>query len=250
MHYHAGYREFTVYWLPSGPEKNKSLSRILTQRKTKTSNPLLSSRSQEVDISRGLNVSHPLWDHPRKVQITRQKGLVDTTQKVKNGAKSHPFVSTIKSSLASYPLTLSFKPSSLQEKMQRQKSILSFFEKSSPEEDRNASSYTEMLHRSRLRQFPPKQPRPNPPPAAESAAPISKDPLPEVTGTDTPPEKVRRPVFLSRFFADNEAAARPSSAILQKLVKGPGSEASHDRYVFSFMGFILIWLSIVFEGLE
>ncbi|XXG56105.1 hypothetical protein AAC387_Pa03g3608 [Persea americana] len=113
--------------------------------------------------------------------------------------------------------------------MQRQKSILSFFEKSSPEEDRNASSYTEMLHRSRLRQFPPKQPRPNPPPAAESAAPISKDPLPEVTGTDTPPEKVRRPVFLSRFFADNEAAARPSSAILQKLVKGPGSEASHDR---------------------
>lgn len=179
-------------------------------------------------------MAHPLWDHPHNGPDQKTKGAGIVWRQFPPFRLHHKIFPR----LITPSLSASNPP--LQEKMQRQKSLLSFFEKSSPEEDRNASSYTEMLHRSRLRQFPPKQPRPNPPPAAESAAPISKDPLPEVTGTDTPPEKVRPPVFLSRFSADNEAAARPSSAILQKLVKGPGSEASHDRYVFAFLGFILI----------
>ncbi|KAI0487869.1 hypothetical protein KFK09_027692 [Dendrobium nobile] len=104
--------------------------------------------------------------------------------------------------------------------MQRQKSILSFLQKPSTEAH-NASGKTPCQIPSTLQ-----------PAQASNLEGISaKVPLAdEVRGTDTPPEKICRPLFTSRFTAavdfGDESVAQPFSSILHKFAKNDQSKSS------------------------
>ncbi|XP_077212403.1 MUTS homolog 7 isoform X2 [Tasmannia lanceolata] len=112
--------------------------------------------------------------------------------------------------------------------MQRQKSILSFFRKPSQDDQSSSTSYTEMLQRSRLAPLPTRQHNPNSSSRDETSLfPILKDvKTEEITGTETPPEKLPRQV---RFLADDNTIPSPFSNIMHKLVKKEDPESFNHR---------------------
>lgn len=104
------------------------------------------------------------------------------------------------------------------QKMQRQKSILSFFQKPSQE---NQNSGTR-----RVPQFPVTQRN-----VSGSDQPKATDPVVEIRGTDTPPEKVPRQIFPASFVAnDDSSGSSLFSSIMHKFVKADDRERASDRY--------------------
>ncbi|KAH7511895.1 hypothetical protein FEM48_Zijuj12G0031600 [Ziziphus jujuba var. spinosa] len=101
--------------------------------------------------------------------------------------------------------------------MQRQKSILSFFQKPSQE---NQNSGTR-----RVPQFPVTQRN-----VSGSDQPKATDPVVEIRGTDTPPEKVPRQIFPASFVAnDDSSGSSLFSSIMHKFVKADDRERASDR---------------------
>nr|CAD1843050.1 unnamed protein product [Ananas comosus var. bracteatus] len=99
--------------------------------------------------------------------------------------------------------------------MQRQRSILSFLRRPSSETERShggASPNPDPIHRR------------NPPPVDSVAEKPLRDAFPEIRGTDTPPEKLRRPFFPAN--NGGGGGARPISSIMQKFARGNRSESS------------------------
>ncbi|XP_010254152.1 PREDICTED: DNA mismatch repair protein MSH7 isoform X1 [Nelumbo nucifera] len=115
--------------------------------------------------------------------------------------------------------------------MQRQKSILSFFQKSSSEsQSSDDSSYTDTLSRQHLVQFPRNQLKLNSSKSEQSNAPPSaKDPWSEVRGTDTPPEKLPRRIFSTDLPANDDSRPSLFSSILHKFARVDERESSRDR---------------------
>lgn len=103
--------------------------------------------------------------------------------------------------------------------MQRQKSILSFLQKPSSGNQNGTVAGKEKGHGAS--QFPSKQQ--NRSGAADSL---------EVTGTDTPPEKVPRKVFATRFSDNADAGGSSSlfSSIMHKFVKVDDRVNGSQRY--------------------
>lgn len=113
--------------------------------------------------------------------------------------------------------------------MQRQKSILSFFKKPSPE-NRNSGA-------GGAPQFSVKQQN-----VSASIHPTAADTVVEIRGTDTPPEKVPRQIFPASF-AENEGGKGSSlfSSIMHKFVKADDREKASERYhtvIFNELGFL------------
>ncbi|XP_042481954.1 DNA mismatch repair protein MSH7 [Macadamia integrifolia] len=112
--------------------------------------------------------------------------------------------------------------------MQRQRSILSFFQKSSSEnhQSSNGSSDADMLarhHQSPLSEKQGKQ-------KSVFAAPTSADdPSFEIRGTDTPPEKLPRQVFPSSFSVNDDTRPSLFSSIMHKFVKVDERDNSCER---------------------
>lgn len=113
--------------------------------------------------------------------------------------------------------------------MQRQKSILSFFKKPSPENQNSVAGG--------VPQFPVKLQS-----VSASIHPTQADSVVEIRGTDTPPEKVPRQIFPPSF-AENEGGKGSSlfSSILHKFVKADDREKASERYhtvIFNELGFL------------
>ncbi|OUZ99913.1 DNA mismatch repair protein MutS [Macleaya cordata] len=110
--------------------------------------------------------------------------------------------------------------------MKRQRSILSYLQKPSLEnQNSGGSSDADMLPP----QFPGKQNRQNHFISEHSTVPTVKYPLPDVVGTDTPPEKLPRPVFPAKFQAIDDARPSLFSSIMHKFAKVDGLENSRER---------------------
>lgn len=112
--------------------------------------------------------------------------------------------------------------------MQRQKSILSFLKKPSPDDQKTGG---ETLTGRRMPHFPPNQRSQNGAVHNQSAMDSSA----EVRGTDTPPEKVPRQIFAANLTAsDGGINSGPSlfSSIMHKFVKVDDREHSSDRYIY------------------
>ncbi|XP_059638111.1 DNA mismatch repair protein MSH7 [Cornus florida] len=112
--------------------------------------------------------------------------------------------------------------------MQRQKSILSFLQKPSPE---NQKSGGNTFNGPQLHQFPAKQQNQN---AAVANRPIvssAVDSCAEIRGTDTPPEKVPRQIFPPSLTANDDGVNKPSlfSSIKHKFLKDDDREKCRDR---------------------
>ncbi|PIA65096.1 hypothetical protein AQUCO_00100524v1 [Aquilegia coerulea] len=107
--------------------------------------------------------------------------------------------------------------------MKRQQSILSFFQKPLPGKQ-NISNEDDVLHGNRFPQAPAKRD------SDTSTVPTAKDILPEVTGTDTPPEKLPRQVLPAKFSA-NGNTSRPTmfSSIMHKFAKVADVDISPAR---------------------
>ncbi|XP_072964211.1 DNA mismatch repair protein MSH7 isoform X1 [Typha angustifolia] len=105
--------------------------------------------------------------------------------------------------------------------MQRQRSILSFFQKppSGNSKSSAASSNTCSIHV----QIPPI----GEPPVTSDPDKTLQGPFPDIRGTDTPPEKPRRPLFPA-VEDDGCRRAQPVSSILQKLARAPVSGSSKN----------------------
>lgn len=102
--------------------------------------------------------------------------------------------------------------------MQRQKSILSFFQKPSQE---NQNSGTR-----RVPQFSITQQN-----VSASDQPKATDTVVEIRGTDTPPEKVPRQIFPAGFVAnDGSSSSSLFSSIMHKFVKADDREKASERY--------------------
>ena len=103
--------------------------------------------------------------------------------------------------------------------MQRQKSILSFFQKSSPENQ--SSGNRQVPH------FPAKQQSQN---VQGFGQPTATDSAVEITGTDTPPEKVPRRIFPASYVG-NESKSGSSlfASIMHKFVKPDDREKASPR---------------------
>ncbi|XP_010915052.1 DNA mismatch repair protein MSH7 [Elaeis guineensis] len=108
--------------------------------------------------------------------------------------------------------------------MQRQKSILSFLHKPSPENQRTGgpTSYADTLGRRSAANQDPRR-------SSSVAEKPLKEPSPEIQGTDTPPEKPRRPIFPAGVPAtddDHKNATRSFSSIMHKFTREGRSESS------------------------
>ena len=112
-------------------------------------------------------------------------------------------------------------------KMQRQKSILSFLKKPSPASQNGTGGKIKGQGAS---QFPSKQQSQNGDVGGSSL---------EVTGTDTPPEKVPRKVFSASFAANAEAGGSSSlfSSIMHKFMKVEDRVKGSQRYFSANFGF-------------
>ncbi|KAF5945768.1 hypothetical protein HYC85_015996 [Camellia sinensis] len=110
--------------------------------------------------------------------------------------------------------------------MQRQKSILSFLQRPSPENQKNGG---DALEGRRVPHFPAKQHNKNTVVANQATVSSTLDSSVEIRGTDTPPEKVPRQIFRTSFAA-NENTERPSlfSSIKHKFVRVDDKEKSCD----------------------
>ncbi|XP_028080774.1 DNA mismatch repair protein MSH7 isoform X2 [Camellia sinensis] len=117
--------------------------------------------------------------------------------------------------------------------MQRQKSILSFLQRPSPENQKNGG---DALEGRRVPHFPAKQHNKNTVVANQATVSSTLDSSVEIRGTDTPPEKVPRQIFRTSFAA-NENSERPSlfSSIKHKFVRVDDKEKSCDAS-FEFLG--------------
>ena len=110
--------------------------------------------------------------------------------------------------------------------MQRQKSILSFFQKPSPES--NGSGAGNELGKQRV---PAKQEKQNGVALNQAANDTVMDSSLEIRGTDTPPEKVPRQIFpaMSTGSEDGRASSLFSS-IMHKFVKVDDRKKATERY--------------------
>ncbi|CAL5339327.1 unnamed protein product [Camellia sinensis] len=117
--------------------------------------------------------------------------------------------------------------------MQRQKSILSFLQRPSPENQKNGG---DALEGRRVPHFPAKQHNKNTVVPNQATVSSTLDSSVEIRGTDTPPEKVPRQIFRTSF-ATNENSERPSlfSSIKHKFVRVDDKEKSCDAS-FEFLG--------------
>ena len=123
--------------------------------------------------------------------------------------------------------------------MQRQKSILSFFRKPSPEGQKcEGLSAAETSAAGSVSQFPGKQRDQSFPGGDQPTFQIPKDSSLEIRGTDTPPEKVPRPMLPISFKADGDknfssSSSSVFSSIMHKFAKVDDRESSRERYLFS-----------------
>ena len=110
--------------------------------------------------------------------------------------------------------------------MQRQKSILSFFQKPLPES--NGSAAGNELGKRRV---PPKQEKQNGVALNQPANDAVMDSSLEIRGTDTPPEKVPRQIFpaMSSGSEDGRGSSLFSS-IMHKFVKVDDRKKATERY--------------------
>ncbi|KAK9269014.1 hypothetical protein L1049_000782 [Liquidambar formosana] len=114
--------------------------------------------------------------------------------------------------------------------MQRQKSILSFFQKpSSGNQKSDGLSAGEMHSSQRLRQFPVKKQNQSFAGANQPTVTTEKDSSLEIRGTDTPPEKAPRQIFSANFSANDDSRPSLFSSIMHKFVKVDDRENSHQR---------------------
>ncbi|GMY35996.1 DNA mismatch repair protein MSH7 isoform X2 [Fagus crenata] len=105
--------------------------------------------------------------------------------------------------------------------MQRQKSILSFFQKPSPEN--NGSNAGNVLGSRRVPQFPVKQEKQKGSGLTQAANDTVMDSSLEIKGTDTPPEKVPRQIFSATSTGNEDGGASSLfSSIMHKFVKVDG----------------------------
>ncbi|KAJ9688472.1 hypothetical protein PVL29_014237 [Vitis rotundifolia] len=116
--------------------------------------------------------------------------------------------------------------------MQRQKSILSFFQKPLPEDQKcGGSSAADTSAGRSVSQFPAKQRNQNFAVADQPTFQIPKNSSLEITGTDTPPEKVPRQMIPASFTTNDDRKAASSSSslfssIMHKFVKVDERESS------------------------
>lgn len=107
--------------------------------------------------------------------------------------------------------------------MQRQKSILSFFRKPSPED--SSSNAGDLANGRRVNHFAAKE-------KEQKAGSSNPAPALEVRGTDTPPEKVPRQIL-----PENSASLRdssPFSSIMHKFMKVDETQkASQSQWYYS-----------------
>jgi len=123
--------------------------------------------------------------------------------------------------------------------MHRQRSILSFLKKSSPENPNsaNATAAGTKLNGAGIRHNP----------AGETLATASKPsstsckavPSLEIRGTDTPPEKAPRQVITADLTPTDDKKSSVFSSIMHKFVKVDANEKSPDRCVnVQFIGLL------------
>lgn len=114
--------------------------------------------------------------------------------------------------------------------MQRQKSILSFFQKPLPENQKLLAS--DVSGERRDSQF---QVKVHSHKAISSNIPKLVEPVDEIRGTDTPPEKVPRPVLPANFSSnDGFRGSSVFSSIMHKFVKPVDKESASERYISKF----------------
>lgn len=122
------------------------------------------------------------------------------------------------------------------QKMQRQKSILSFFQKPSPEGKKcEGLSAVGTSAGCSVSQLPGKQRDHNFSVGDEPTCQIPNGSSLEIKGTDTPPEKVPRQMMPASFKENEDRKASSSSlfsSIMHKFVKADERESSRDRYLF------------------
>ena len=113
--------------------------------------------------------------------------------------------------------------------MQRQKSILSFFQKPSPEN--NGSNAGNVLGSRRVPQFPVKQEKQKGSGLTQAANDTVMDSSLEIKGTDTPPEKLPRQIFSATSTGNEDGGASSLfSSIMHKFVKVDGRANATVRY--------------------
>lgn len=116
--------------------------------------------------------------------------------------------------------------------MQRQRSILSFFQKPSPE-DQKSGGKAEKSDGREFSQFPAMQQNQRSSVSGQPAFHVPKNSSTEIKGTDTPPEKVPRQMIPSSFTAkDNGKSSSLFSSIMHKFVKVDERESTCERYLF------------------
>ncbi|KAE7998764.1 hypothetical protein FH972_003275 [Carpinus fangiana] len=112
--------------------------------------------------------------------------------------------------------------------MQRQKSILSFFQK--PSQESNGASAENVLGSRRVPQFTAKKDKHNGAASNQATSDNMIDSSLEIRGTDTPPEKVPRQVFPATFQEnENNGGSSLFSSIMHKFVKIDDREKSTER---------------------
>lgn len=117
--------------------------------------------------------------------------------------------------------------------MQRQKSILSFFQK--PSFENNGSGVGDVLGSSRVPQLFAKQDKRNGAALNQATNDTITESSLEITGTDTPPEKVPRQVFPGSFVVnENNGDSSLVSSIMHKFVKVDEGEKARERYYFCY----------------
>jgi DNA mismatch repair protein MSH6 len=129
--------------------------------------------------------------------------------------------------------------------MQRQKSILSFFQK--PSQENNGSGAGNVLGSRRVPQSTEKKEKRKDAASNQATSDNMMDSSLEIRGTDTPPEKVPRQVFPATFPANEKnGGSSLFSSIMHKFVKIDDREKSTERCLLIFYLFIYFSFRFLF----